>query len=143
MFPFGMLVILACKLGLTTISGWHQVPNGQEAHAGIRVKRNGDVQEKSGTWSTQNILTEWFTQACKTATIGDDYECYLSGTGDTPTGDALDTWLAVTVDREWLLDKTGAWGEVEFTGTMQIREIADPPNIVSAAVTIHAQVESP
>ncbi len=143
MFPFsGLLTIQACRLGLTTLFSFHQEPDGFDAHAGLRVKRNGDVQEKNGSWTIQNIATEWFAQACKTATIGDAYECHLSGSGATPTGDAIDTWLTIDVDREWLLDRT-EFGIVEFIGTMQVREIANPSNIVSASATIHAEVESP
>ena len=133
MFPFsGLLDILSCKLGLTAISNFHVVPFGTDAHAGIKLKQNGDVQVKSGTYTTRNIATEWFTQACKNATIGDDYECHLSGTGDTPTGAALDTWLTINPDREWLLDQDGGeFGTKAFTGTMQIRNISDPSDIVS------------
>jgi len=144
MFPFsGLLDVLTCSLALTTLGANHVVDNPNDAHAGLKVKRNGDVQEKLNvTWTTQNIATEWFTQRCKTATIGDIYEAFLSGTGHTPTGSALDTWITVNADLEWLLDQTFV-GSKSFSGTLQIREITNPSNIVNASATIGVTVQSP
>lgn len=143
MFPFfGMLAAGVSKLGLTALSAIHTTFSPNVAHAGIAVRRNGDVQEKVNlTWTTQNIATEWIAEDIKTATIGDDYECFLSGTGDLAslTGDVLDTWLPVTQDREWLFDRF-TLGLFTFSGTMQIRKIAIPSDIVSAPATIEARV---
>ena len=48
------------------------------------------------------------------------YEIYVSGTGDTPTGDSLNTWLSLSVDRSWALHGTIASPKV-FDGTYQLR----------------------
>ncbi|KKK78875.1 hypothetical protein LCGC14_2839170, partial [marine sediment metagenome] len=142
MFPFLSLIGLdGCKLKLTTLNATHFVVTPSNAYAGLKIKRSGDIQIKEGGWTTIRVLTEWFTFLCKTASLGDAFEVYLSGTGNTPTGDVLDTWLALTQDREWLLTRT-AIGSLSFTGTMQIRKIANPSNIVSASAAINAEVDS-
>lgn len=48
-----------------------------------------------------------------------DFDIYVSGTGTTPTGPALDTWHNLGTTRTWSLS-TGATSKT-FTGTYQIR----------------------
>ena len=138
MFPFGGLMIGSadCGLLLTTFNA-SSILSGF-AKAGLAVRRNGDVQRFSEPSWFEQPADEWFTEFCRVATIGDGYEAYYSGTGSTPTGAALDTWLTVNPDLEWFLEQTGVGSKV-FNGTMQIREIAQPGNIVSAAAQIYAQ----
>lgn len=144
MIPFfSMMQVFSCTLKLTSLNAFHTAPFGSPGRAGIKVQQGGDVQEKVFvTWTSQNPLVEWVIQRCKTATIGDAYEAFLSGTGNTPTGSALDTWITIDADLEWLLDQIGL-GQIEFNGTLQIRQIANPGNIVSASVRIFAKVETP
>ena len=144
MFPFFSLVGLeGCKLGLTQLSASHTVPFNFDAFAGLKVQRNGDVQEKAASvWTSQNPETEWFTQRCKIATIGDAFEAFLSGTGHTPTGSPLDTWIAINADLVWELEELGS-GTKQFLGTLQIRRIAVPSSIVSAPAAITVTVQLP
>jgi hypothetical protein len=101
--------------------------------AGIRVLRNGTVEEIiDATWTAQNSGVEWLDD--NSATIGDSYEVFLSGSGDTPSGPGLSTWHTINATREWLLEASG--GSESFSGTIQIREIAVPSNTDSASFDI-------
>ncbi len=139
MFPFGGLMVgmADCELKLSTFNAL-SIQSGF-ARAGLAIRRDGDAQNFSHPSWFEELADEWFQERCRTATVGDAYEAFYSGTGSTPTGAALDTWLPVNVDLEWFLEQTGI-GAKTFNGTMQVREIANPDNIVSAAAQIHAQV---
>lgn len=107
--------------------------------SGVRVLRDGTVEELSGlgVWEAQNSGVEYIDN--NDFDVGDDYEVMLSGTGDLPTsGPALDAWWTINVTRQWRLTKT-VEGIFVFTGTMDIREIADTGNSVSASATLRCE----
>ncbi|MEE9366800.1 MAG: hypothetical protein V3W44_08950 [Dehalococcoidales bacterium] len=147
MFPFfsGLIEHFACILKLTALSSTHLVVNPTDAHAGIRATRTGHIQElvNGVTWTSQLPTSEWFTQACKTATIGDSYRVKLvKSTGSDPdSGPALGTWFVINTGRQWQWDQLVV-GEKVFTGTLSIEETADSSNVVSASVTISAEVDA-
>ena len=72
--------------------------------------------------------------------LNSDYEIYVSGTGDTPTGSALDTWLALSTDRSWSLSDAGGGGLKSFTGVAQIRRASS--GIVISTAPLELEVES-
>lgn len=69
-----------------------------------------------------------------------DYDIYVSGTGDTPTGAALDTWHNLGTNREWRLEVTGV-GTLSFTGTYQIRAAGGGSTLASNTISIFANVD--
>lgn len=140
MFPFGLLIGSAdCELLLTTFSS--SSFQFTFAKAGLHVRRAGNLERFShpSFFPPIGSQDQWLTEFCRIATSGDAYEVHYSGTGNTPDGDALDTWLPLTQDREWSLTSTVIGFKPVFTGTMQIREIANPSNIVSAPSQIVAE----
>lgn len=67
-----------------------------------------------------------------------DFEIYLSGTGDTPTGSALNTWHAGNTGPSWGLSVASS-DTKSFSGTLQIRRASDSVVVDTAAVSILAQ----
>lgn len=147
MFPFfsGLIEHFQCILGLTALSSIDIVIDPTDAHGGIRATRTGHIQEliDSVTWTSQSPGTQWFTSACKTATIGDDYRVKLEKTSgvDPDSGPALETWHVINTGRQWQWDQVSIGTKV-FAGTLYIEETADPTNVVSASVTIDIEVDS-
>ena len=125
-------------LALTALdSSFYDPTPAYSSTVGIRLLTTGDVEEylSSSTWTAQNSGTEWINDL--TGVSASDYECYLSGTGTTPSGPALNTWHTISATQQWTITRTTA-GTSYFSGTLQIREIADTANTVSAAVTLSA-----
>jgi len=146
MFPFssGLIEHFQCVLGLSALSSTDLVIDPTDAHCGIRATRTGHIQEliDSVTWTSQSPGSQWFTSACKTATIGDSYRVKLdkiSGS-DPDSGPALATWLVINTGRQWQWDQLSVGTKV-FSGTLYIEETADPTNVVSATVNISAEVD--
>lgn len=108
-----------------------------DSTAGVRVLRNGTIEEIfADSWTAQNSGVEWIDN--NASDIGDSYEVFLTGTGNNPTsGPALDAWHTISSTQTWLL-ANAIEADVQFTGTMTIREIADTGNSVSAGVTLTA-----
>lgn len=70
---------------------------------------------------------------------GSDYECYLSGTGDTPTTGTMNTWLAMSSNRSWSMVQSGI-GTKNFSGTLQIRIAATAVVVDTCNFTLNAEV---
>lgn len=106
------------------------------SEASISFLRDGTVLEND---VEQNSGTEWIDN--NSADIGDTYEVFLTGSGDTPGALALDTWHTISETRQWLLDAGGEPSPpgLNFQGTVTVREIADPDNSVSASFEIDSQ----
>jgi hypothetical protein len=68
-----------------------------------------------------------------------DFQIRVTGTGDTPIGDSLNTWLALTSTRSWGFSLPGQ-GTRSFTGTAELRRTSDQVVVDSASINI--QVES-
>lgn len=61
-----------------------------------------------------------FKETWKGICANTEYECRLNKTsGETPTGAAVDAWLATSADRTWSLAALSA--TLAFVGTFQIR----------------------
>ena len=127
----------ADTLTLNNLSSTH-APTDATATAGVRALRSGYVQElvNGVTWANQNAGTEWIDN--NAADIGDSYEVKLTLTsGTTPSGPTLGAWHTISSTRQWTLTRV-IYGVDTFSGTMEIREIANTSNSVSASVTITA-----
>lgn len=127
----------ADTLTLNALSSTRAVTDST-AVAGVHVQRDGYVDElvNGVSWVAQNGGTEWIDN--NASDIGDDYEVKLTkSSGTDPAGPTLGSWHTISTTREWTLTQT-TWGVKTFSGTMEIREIADTGNSVSASVTITA-----
>lgn len=84
--------------------------------------------------------TTFTNQAVTPSSHANLYEVRLvTGSGTTPTGSALDTWLGLTAAPSWGLARS-VNGSVSFTGTIEIRLIGGSTTIDSAAVSLYAEV---
>lgn len=132
-----------CVIALTSLASFDFVLNSGTALAGVRALRAGDVQELVNgiSWTTQNTATEWIEAACEESTVGDAYEIKLTkSTGTTPTGPSLDVFHTINATQSWTVSRSSV-GITSFTGTMEIREIADTANSVSAFVSLTAEFD--
>jgi hypothetical protein len=51
-------------------------------------------------------------------------EIFVTGTGDTPDGSAIDTWLALTSTRTWSFNTGGGVANLALNGTYSVRVAA-------------------
>jgi hypothetical protein len=94
-----------------------------------------------GTWSSTNTGGGTDTGTWLVGGTVGQVEVYLSGTGDTPTGSALSTWLSCSTTRSWTLTETSDAGATKsFTGTLQFRDSTSLAVLDTAACTIYAEV---
>jgi len=82
----------------------------------------GEYGADSGTWMTAGTNT--------------DFEVRLTGTGDTPSGRALNTWLATSTTRSWTITNPGSTTMV-FIGTLEFRIAGDSTVISTSSVTLN------
>ena len=68
----------------------------------------------------------------------DVFEVRYDATGDTPTGDAINTWLAMSQDRDWRLAEGQAGESKIATGTIRIRFIGSTVDLDSAGLSLDA-----
>ena len=105
-------------------------------------------EEVNQTQFTDSTITQdlsgdnWWTGKPQ-ASVGDDFEVRATQTGGNAFGTftgTLDTWEAITVDREWELTVTGAFTEITATRTLliEIRDAATQTVRDSATITIRA-----
>lgn len=81
--------------------------------------------------ATTNGAVGAFSRTWRVGGNASDYECYLSGTGTTPTGSALNTWLGLLSTRSWSLSAVD--DSKTFSGTIQVRLAASPFTVIDSA----------
>lgn len=101
------------KLALEPVDAW----------AGWRIERDGDVGRlRSTSGSPYSDVANWADPV--TADVGDAYEVRLTvNSGISPSGQAVNSWLALTSDRSWYLVQTFE-GSKSNNCTIQIRDAA-------------------
>lgn len=110
--------------------------------AGIRVDRDGFINELSGgaSWVKQNSGIEWIDD--NSSDIGDSYEVYVTQTSGNEALDVgtEDSWTTINTNLEFSFTRT-APGVGTWLGTIEIREIADTGN-TTGAVNIVLDVDN-
>ncbi len=102
------------------------LPGGAFAQIGILSNGEWFAGLSNGTWRE----------------FGDsaDYEVRVTGTGNTPSGAAINAWLPCSTNRTWSLSQSTVGGK-SFTGSLEIR-LAAPPNTVLDTATFAIEVEA-
>lgn len=104
----------------------------------IKLEVHGDGQLLRTQLAHVGVSNNWVTNAEQSSwppgLYGTLFETKLTqSTGDAPTGPSLATWHTINTEVQW------DWlGTEAFTGTLEIREIADTGNSGSATVTLTA-----
>ena len=108
------------------------------ASASFAAQNDGDVTYTLfGVTQTQ----EW-TPDAKASGNGDDFEIRLVvNSGTTPTGSAVNTWLAMTSSRSWIISRSTS-GTTSSNCTVEIRPAGGGSVLDSATVTWSVTVES-
>jgi hypothetical protein len=106
------------------------------AVASISFNSSG-TQTRVGTSGTAGFT--WLPAGSAAA----DYEIRVTGTGTTPTGSLLNTWLNLGTTRTWTItDATTAGGPVSFSGTYEIGAAGANSAMTSASFGLTALKES-
>lgn len=94
--------------------------------------------QSSGAWiATNEVGGTWMNSG-----TGADYEVRLTGTGTTPGGAALNTWLQLNTTRYWdLATSGGGYESYSFSGTLEIRPYGGGTVLASSSITIDATTE--
>lgn len=150
MFPFfGLLAGVDRTLALTanTVLDSDISPGTQTAEA--RLNSDGNYEDRGGGFGgwTTHAINQWIHDDY----VGDPgfdaslYEGgYFSVTGSTTylVGATLDTYHALSSTRTWSLSRFySGFGNDSVTGTLKVREIAQPANEVTATLTLQIQAE--
>lgn len=88
-----------------------------------------------GTWSDDSGTGTWREFGASA-----DYEVRVTGTGNTPAGSAINTWLSCATNRTWSLTQNSV-GIKTFTGLLEIR-LAAAPNAVQDTATFSLSAEA-
>lgn len=125
----------AVTVNLTDHSIAHSQTTGNTATAGVRVKNSPAALQRRNGNSYTAYTDEW---SIGHSGHGDDYQVratHISGT--VPAGDALGSWLAMTSDREWLIQSTS--GIVTSSFTLEIRK-GTGAVLDSCTIDLHAEI---
>jgi hypothetical protein len=121
----GVTIQLTTPVTLFFISG-----GGGFAATAYRVASDGFVYTAANSTGTYSQQEQWISNV---ALVG-DYEVRATASGDTPTGSALNTWLALSTTRSW--DLTASPGNfLSTTLTVEIRDTAT--STVRATATVN------
>lgn len=108
----------------------------------LQTRRNGVLDV------TSPVTTEmWIASDSQAVGVGAAYEArFTSVIGDVGfiAGGPIDTWLALSSNRLWYVFASGTEFEIDtktVQGLFQVREIANPSNIVTGDVTLSATWE--
>jgi hypothetical protein len=114
------------------------VSSPYDARAAVKVDTDGYMYRLVSRSFSQVSGTQYWIDN-KSATKS-DYECKMTGTGNTPSdyGLSLNTWYTLSSDRTWGLIRTSA-GSEQFNGTLYIREIADTSNQVTCSISLDVE----
>lgn len=132
---------LALSLPTTILSTGNDTSSPYYAAAGVKVDTDGYMYRlvSNGTWSQVSGADYWIND--KSATMS-NYECQLVRTSGVASANLyglnLSTYYTLSADRAWGISRTSA-GNSSFAGTLYIREIANPSNVVTCGVTLYAE----
>lgn len=128
-------------LPTTILSTGNDVSSPYYAAAGVKVDTDGYMYRlvTNGSWSQVSGADYWINN--KSATMS-NYECQLVRTSGVASANLyglnLSTWYTLSVDRAWGISRSSQ-GNSSFAGTLYIREIANPSNVVTCGVTMYAE----
>ncbi len=123
-----------CTLDTLTLVNLSDTGSGGTRTVGLRADSDGDIYERPNNGSGYISKETWIGACANT-----EYEVRLNKTsGTTPTGAAIDTWLASSTDRQWELSTTGVFKI--FSGTLQKRRTSD--NAILATVDADMAVDA-
>lgn len=139
----GMISVPATFLHIPNLDDIIEIGGGVNQVAGIQFNRNGQlgIELTAGVVVTNN-QTDWIRITERSSTVGDDYEVRtvaappIDGWFNSPATDG--NFVAITASRTWnQIDVNVDPGVFRETGRVQfqVREIANPDNIVTMTVS--------
>jgi len=145
MFPFLGTIVkgISNALKLTNITVYDFDIDPGSTYAGVQLHADGNLKSAQGSASYVTTHTnEWIASEFHDSPGFDpnDYEGgYFSTTGNTPSGDARDTYISLHLSPKWYHNVS--FGIRTTTGTLKVREKANPSNEVTCSCTITAEVD--
>lgn len=122
-------------LPASTQAASHTVNSPGSAAAGWRFERPATVDRLQSFWSSHH-----YWGAPTGGSDGDDYEIKATkNSGSTPTGAAINTWLALSTTRSWQVNRSSL-GTTSCNLTIEIRDAATQTVQDSQTYTMSATV---
>lgn len=137
------------RVPTVTVSGEvisHSVANGNTARAGIMVRADGTLDKREGLSFTQiDTSTDWVFPRRSSNDIGDDYHVRFEDSAilDPLHGAALDTWHALTSDREVYLEHSTTDTQETQSVTVKISDDGGTTTLDSGTFSLTATVGLP
>lgn len=104
------------------------------ARVGYKLRPDGLCIE---TFSDTRLRHDWLPASAS----GADYEVRATKTsGTTPSGDLVNTWLRVNVNRHWDLTRSGSSGTTTCTLFVEVRPYGGGAVLASGTITMTAEV---
>lgn len=109
------------------------------ASATFRLKLDGTAEmvetDGLGGSTTTPISGEWLLSGSAS-----DYQARMTTVSGTLSSGTAGSWLALSSTRDWVKSRLNPAGSVSYVGTLEISLIADSIPIVSATITLTANV---
>lgn len=103
--------------------------------AGYNLESDGDIRTDSNSVGSADV-GDWITPKVNAPS---DYQCRATLLfGDSPAGDSLATWLALTTTRGWYLDALEGEGNKNCSLTVEIRK-GTGAALTTATITLEAE----
>jgi len=136
MFLLGVIQAPGVVYSVGAVSAHDSRFSPTNSAAEIAVKQNGTIVGEGNQSATS---TNWITP--RDSTSGDDFEVeFHVNSGSTPTGAAMDTWLALTSDQTIALAQTVA-GSKECVVRVRIRQTSDSVVVAEGTATMSVNKE--
>jgi len=111
---------------------------GSSTTATLRLDADGDIMGSNGAGtSVTSDRGDWINPK---SAAGGAYECRVTVTSGTLTSGTSGSWQALSSDRSWAVTQASI-GNKTCVFTLEIREVANTSNVVSATITLSATYE--
>lgn len=107
--------------------------------ATLQLDADGDIMKSNAQGTAVTVdIGDWIAPV---SAAGGNYECRATILSGTLSGGTTGTWQALSSDRFWFVTQS-VIGTKVCSFTLEIREVANPSNIVSSTVTLTADMTS-
>jgi len=111
---------------------------GAASTATYTLESDGDIMRSNGSGLSMTDGGDWITPK---SAAGAAYECYATVTSGALSTGTAGSWLALGSNRSWTRGSGGPPGIQVCVFTLEVREVANTANSVTATITLDANSE--